>query len=109
MFAFSGRDEAPKQAAKCLKAIARPITETTRIDRKVPVFSGLSGLGKTRMLEDGIARSRNALLQDLLGVLGDIMESLVEGVRIYPMFAGTQFVHNGNFSYADVLADSIRR
>ncbi|KAG9405244.1 hypothetical protein AC1031_004352 [Aphanomyces cochlioides] len=36
--------------------------------------------------EDG---TKEELLQDLLNVLGDIMARPVDGIRIYPMFAGT--------------------
>jgi hypothetical protein len=39
----------------------------------------------------GRKRGNEELLQDLLNVLGDIMASPVAGVRIYPMFAGTDF------------------
>ena len=51
MFPISGRDEALNQAAECMSIIAKPVTQTTRIDRKIPVCSGLPGLGKTKMLE----------------------------------------------------------
>ena len=51
-FTLSGRDTALQLAAQCFKEITRPPTETSKIDRKVPVCSGLSGLGKTRMLEE---------------------------------------------------------
>ena len=205
MFPLSGRDAALQQAAECMKVIGKPISQTTRIHRKIPVCSGLSGLGKTRMLEEwkrifdlanickearlgvlvlyhnghmphpverkmsieasfswrllhrcfiegngdvfrhwfteslpvnggeltldlalqvirqkcinlgmlksnetlhlflgvdeyqtihevgGKKKGNEELLQDLLNVLGDIMASPVAGVRIYPMFAGTDF------------------
>ena len=47
-----GRDKALKQAAACMNIISKPIYDTDRISRKIPVCSGLSGLGKTRMLEE---------------------------------------------------------
>ncbi|KAI3634839.1 hypothetical protein MIR68_007220 [Amoeboaphelidium protococcarum] len=52
MFPLSGRDDALKQAAECMRTISQPITATTRTDRRIPVCAGLSGLGKTRMLEE---------------------------------------------------------
>jgi hypothetical protein len=39
----------------------------------------------------GKKKGNEELLQDLLNVLGDIMAAPVPGVRIYPMFAGTDF------------------
>ena len=48
-----GRDDALNKAAVCMEAISKPITSVSdRINRKIPVCSGLSGLGKTRMLEE---------------------------------------------------------
>ncbi|KAI3645137.1 hypothetical protein MP228_011301 [Amoeboaphelidium protococcarum] len=52
MFPLSGRDDALKHAAECLRVISQPITSTSRTDRRIPVCAGLSGLGKTRMLEE---------------------------------------------------------
>jgi hypothetical protein len=51
-FALSGRDEALKSAARAFKVLSQSIGTTDRIQRKIPVCSGLSGLGKTRMLEE---------------------------------------------------------
>ena len=203
-FKLSGRKAALEQAARCMKEISRPTAETSRVTRKIPVCSGLSGLGKTRMLEEwemifelaeipeprlgvlvlyhnghtpvhverkmtiessfswrllhrcflegngmefskwfsekipinggdltlrialetirgkydelsmikknqilhlfigideyqsihevcGIKVAEETLLQDLLNILGNIMASPVDGLRIYPMFAGTDF------------------
>jgi hypothetical protein len=51
-FKLSGRDAAITQAAQCIANLSiSPIT-TARADRRIPVCSGLSGLGKTRMLEE---------------------------------------------------------
>ncbi|KAH9145158.1 hypothetical protein AeRB84_010926 [Aphanomyces euteiches] len=51
-FKLSGREKALNQAAHCMKRISLPISETTKADRKIPVCAGLSGLGKSRMLEE---------------------------------------------------------
>ena len=51
-FALSGRDKALNSAADAFKAISEPIEAPDRIERKIPVCSGISGLGKTRMLEE---------------------------------------------------------
>ncbi|KAF0702597.1 Aste57867_7773 [Aphanomyces stellatus] len=41
-----------KVAADCMNKIAKPVSQTTKADRKIPVCAGLSGLGKSRMLEE---------------------------------------------------------
>ncbi len=51
-FALSGRDDALESAAEAFKVLSNPNKTTDRAQRKVPVCSGLSGLGKTRMLEE---------------------------------------------------------
>jgi len=51
-FALSGRDEAVKSAAEAFKVLSKPVGTTDRSQRQIPVCSGLSGLGKTRMLEE---------------------------------------------------------
>ncbi|KAF0714876.1 hypothetical protein As57867_003635, partial [Aphanomyces stellatus] len=35
-----------------MNKIAKPVSQTTKADRKIPVCAGLSGLGKSRMLEE---------------------------------------------------------
>ena len=51
-FALSGRDDALNSAAKAFKNLVKDFEASDRIERKIPVCSGLSGLGKTRMLEE---------------------------------------------------------
>ncbi|KAF0687680.1 hypothetical protein As57867_020525, partial [Aphanomyces stellatus] len=51
-FQLSGRDMALKVAADCMNKIAKPVSQTTKADRKIPVCAGLPGLGKSRMLEE---------------------------------------------------------
>jgi hypothetical protein len=51
-FALSGRDDALESAAEAFKVLSNPDKTTDRAQRKIPVCSGLSGLGKTRMLEE---------------------------------------------------------
>ena len=51
-FKLSGRDAAIEQAAECMEIISRPADKADKEVRKIPVCSGLSGLGKTRMLEE---------------------------------------------------------
>ena len=47
-----GRDDALNQAAEFMRIMSLPPRETDKVMRKIPVCSGLSGLGKTRMLEE---------------------------------------------------------
>ena len=47
-----GRDDALNQAAYCMRNMSLPLEEIDKALLKVPVCSGLSGLGKTRMLEE---------------------------------------------------------
>jgi hypothetical protein len=51
-FALNGRDDALMSAAKAFKVLSKPVGTTDQTQRKIPVCSGLSGLGKTRMLEE---------------------------------------------------------
>jgi hypothetical protein len=51
-FALSGRDDALESAAEAFKVLSNPNNTTDRAQHKIPVCSGLSGLGKTRMLEE---------------------------------------------------------
>ena len=51
-FALSGRNEALNSTANAFRDLSMPIETTDRTRRKIPVCSGLSGLGKTRMLEE---------------------------------------------------------
>jgi hypothetical protein len=48
---FSGRESAISQAATKFNIFKDPFG-TSKEDRKIPVASGLSGLGKTRLLEE---------------------------------------------------------
>jgi hypothetical protein len=67
-FKLSGRDEALVDAAKCFQNMTKSFA--SREDRRIPVCSGLSGLGKTRLLEEweaifdiaGISENRIGLL-----------------------------------------------
>ncbi|KAI3639700.1 hypothetical protein MIR68_002394 [Amoeboaphelidium protococcarum] len=52
MFRLSGRDDALQLASECIRAIAKPPTQSDRTDRRIPVFAGSSGMGNTRMLEE---------------------------------------------------------
>lgn len=47
---LSDRHEALEMAAECFKIIAKPVRQTTRSDREIPVFSAPFGVGKTRMM-----------------------------------------------------------
>jgi hypothetical protein len=51
-FRLIGREEAIKEAATCMQVFSRPSSVTDKEVRRIPVCSGLSGLGKTRMLEE---------------------------------------------------------
>jgi hypothetical protein len=51
-FALSGRDDALESAAEAFKVLSKPVGTTDRAHRKIPACSGLSGLGKTQMLEE---------------------------------------------------------
>ncbi|KAI9346281.1 hypothetical protein BDR26DRAFT_916685 [Obelidium mucronatum] len=51
-FKLAGREAALKKAAECMQVLSKPASETSRASRKIPVCSGLSGLGKSRMLEE---------------------------------------------------------
>ena len=51
-FALSGRDKALNSAADAFKAISEPIEAFDRIERKIPICSGISSSGKTRVLEE---------------------------------------------------------
>jgi hypothetical protein len=51
-FALNGRDDALMSAANAFKVLSKPVGTTDRTQRNIPVCSGLSGLGKTRMLEE---------------------------------------------------------
>ena len=51
-FALRGRDKALKSAAEAFQVLSQPVGTTDRSQRKIPVCSGRSGLGKTRMLEE---------------------------------------------------------
>ena len=51
-FVLSGRDKALNSAAKAFKAISEPIEAFDHTMRRIPVCLGISGLGKTRMLEE---------------------------------------------------------
>lgn len=68
-FSLVGRDPALDSAARIFKEIIHePFTDRTR--RPVPVCSGLSGLGKTRMLEEGDAiLARCGILNNKLSVI----------------------------------------
>jgi len=48
-YQLSGRDTALKLAAECMCEISKPISQTTKADRNIPVCAGL---GKSRMLEE---------------------------------------------------------
>ncbi|KAL3659398.1 hypothetical protein V7S43_015669 [Phytophthora oleae] len=54
-FQLVGREEAMETAADCFKRIikASRSSGSDRTNRPIPVCSGISGLGKTRMLEEG--------------------------------------------------------
>ncbi|KAH9098871.1 hypothetical protein LEN26_016554, partial [Aphanomyces euteiches] len=60
-FRLTGREEAIQSATKCYMTIIEASTTTAidRTKRTIPVCSGMSGLGKTRMLEEGILILRN--------------------------------------------------
>jgi hypothetical protein len=52
------------------------------------------GIDEYQSIEDvnGVQQSKvGGLLQDLLNSLGDILSAPVHGIRLYPMFAGTDF------------------
>ena len=51
-FVLSGRDKALNSAAKAFKAMSEPIEAFDHTMRRIPVCFGISGLGKTRMLEE---------------------------------------------------------
>jgi hypothetical protein len=48
-------------------------------------YQSIKDVKGVQQTEDG------GLLQDLLNILGDILSSPVDGIRLYPMFAGTDF------------------
>ncbi|RKP15701.1 hypothetical protein ROZALSC1DRAFT_26159, partial [Rozella allomycis CSF55] len=48
---LSGREEAIAQAADKFKMFANPVGKS-KVELKIPVASGLSGLGKTRLMEE---------------------------------------------------------
>ncbi|KAF0717355.1 Aste57867_2340 [Aphanomyces stellatus] len=62
-FRLTGREEAIQSATKCYMTIIEGSTTTAidRTKRTIPVCSGISGLGKTRMLEEGILILRDVL------------------------------------------------
>ena len=51
-FALCGRDDALNSAANAFQAISEPIEAFDHTMRRIPVCFGISGLGKTRMLEE---------------------------------------------------------
>ncbi|EEY53066.1 Crinkler (CRN) family protein [Phytophthora infestans T30-4] len=72
-FQLVGREKALMKTAKCfLNIIARSGTASTdRTEQVVPVCSGISGLGKTRMLEEG-----GTILQEM-GLDPDYVERVI--------------------------------
>ncbi|KAI3632076.1 hypothetical protein MIR68_009912 [Amoeboaphelidium protococcarum] len=66
-----GRQAALEQAAECMKVLSLPYVETDRVNRKIPVCAGLSGLGKTRMLEEW------QQIMDLAGITHNRLGALV--------------------------------
>ncbi|KAF0707818.1 Aste57867_6533 [Aphanomyces stellatus] len=49
---LSGRDVALQRAAECMKNLSKPVYQTSKPDRSIPVCCGLPGLGKSRMLDE---------------------------------------------------------
>ncbi|KAI3635616.1 hypothetical protein MIR68_006254 [Amoeboaphelidium protococcarum] len=66
-----GRQAALEQAAECMKVLSLPSVETDRVNCKIPVCAGLSGLGKTRMLEEW------QQIMDLAGITCNRLGALV--------------------------------
>ena len=51
-YKLSGRENALETAAGCFRILAKCATTTSKSDRRIPVCSGLPGLGKSRMLDE---------------------------------------------------------
>ena len=70
-FRMVGREDAIRVAQDCFKSIIDAWLQkrTDRTKYPIPVCSGISGLGKTRMLEEGSSLLRNMGLDNIFSVI----------------------------------------
>ncbi|KAH9154108.1 hypothetical protein AeRB84_003755 [Aphanomyces euteiches] len=74
-FRLTGREDAIETAMECYTKIieSSKTTATDRTKRTIPVCSGISGLGKTRMLEEGILILRNIVKEEEFNCIASVI------------------------------------
>ncbi|KAH9181782.1 hypothetical protein AeNC1_016242 [Aphanomyces euteiches] len=74
-FRLTGREDAIETAMQCYKSIIKcsKTTASDRHGRPIPVCSGISGLGKTRMLEEGAMILREILKENEFDCIASVI------------------------------------